>query len=670
MLQSRVSAGVWLACLVCASTAVRALAALRYATPGYFPDEYIYSAISRSIASDGRPFVRDEPAHFPALLEPLLAAPLWAIGSVETAYRLVQVENALFMSLAAVPVYLLARRLELTSGYALVCAAFTLLVPDLAFSSFVIADPVAYPLVLTAIYAGVRALQSPSARWQLVFLVTAGAATFARVQFVVLLPAFVVAAFALDRKAALRLHRLPLAIFGAGSLAVGAFGASRILGYYHAVGDLRVGGGVVRWAVLDLVLLSLASGVVLVPGALVGLVTSRERRDRAFAALVVPFSLAVMLEAALYAGNGSDRFKERYLFVLLPLLPLAFGVYQRDRRPARLAVGLIAAGIAVSAIALPLSGYAKGVGFDDSPLLWCYLELQWLVGSSGASVLVPACAVGGAALAVAATWPRLVRPALAGALALALAMSIGASRFANQVAHQIREQSVASNPSWVDAAHVGTVSAIQTDLAPANDLTEQLFWNRSIQHELLLGSHPGATDPLATDGLGIASNGDLFVLPSAKDPSGPREPIPLRNAFLFHGFAVSARFAGATQVASYSSYTLWRPAGTPRLVAYELGRYWDGWLGRRGGLQVWPAGARSGTVSFTLSLPRSRPAPVTVRFGNRSYRLTPGDHLAVRLPIHGDKPWSTTFSTTAGSGRLPDNRVVSVRSTVPRFTPS
>ena len=41
-----------------------------------------------------------------------------------------------------------------------------------------------------------------------------------------------------------------------------------------------------------------------------------------------------MVEAALYAANGSDRFKERYLFVLLALLPVAFGVYLK-RPPGR-----------------------------------------------------------------------------------------------------------------------------------------------------------------------------------------------------------------------------------------------------------------------------------------------------------------------------------------------
>ena len=42
-------------------------------------------------------------AHFPAILEPLLAAPLWRFFSIETAYHLVQAENAVAASLVGDP---------------------------------------------------------------------------------------------------------------------------------------------------------------------------------------------------------------------------------------------------------------------------------------------------------------------------------------------------------------------------------------------------------------------------------------------------------------------------------------------------------------------------------------------------------------------------------------
>ena len=82
-------------------------AALFHGTPRFFPDEYIY-ADSAAPWLTARSTIRGKPAHFPALLEPLLAAPLWALGGVELGYRLVQGCTPLAGFLTAVPVYLLA----------------------------------------------------------------------------------------------------------------------------------------------------------------------------------------------------------------------------------------------------------------------------------------------------------------------------------------------------------------------------------------------------------------------------------------------------------------------------------------------------------------------------------------------------------------------------------
>ena len=64
--------------LVAASSVVRFIVtSLRLQTPVYLPDEYTYSALARSIAETGHPTIRGVSAHFPALLEPILAAPFW-----------------------------------------------------------------------------------------------------------------------------------------------------------------------------------------------------------------------------------------------------------------------------------------------------------------------------------------------------------------------------------------------------------------------------------------------------------------------------------------------------------------------------------------------------------------------------------------------------------------
>src|SRR5690349_5485853 len=65
--------------IVLLGAAPRVFVAFLSPTATYFPDEYIYSRLARSI-SHGSLTIRGVPAHFPALLEPLLAAPLWRVG--------------------------------------------------------------------------------------------------------------------------------------------------------------------------------------------------------------------------------------------------------------------------------------------------------------------------------------------------------------------------------------------------------------------------------------------------------------------------------------------------------------------------------------------------------------------------------------------------------------
>ena len=103
---------VALGTIVLGSFVVRVAAALAYATPRYFQDEYVYAALARSIAH-GQVTIRGGSASFPALVDPLLTSLAWLQNDPEVAYRITQGIHALAISLAAVPVYLLGRRLAL-----------------------------------------------------------------------------------------------------------------------------------------------------------------------------------------------------------------------------------------------------------------------------------------------------------------------------------------------------------------------------------------------------------------------------------------------------------------------------------------------------------------------------------------------------------------------------
>jgi hypothetical protein len=641
--------------IVALSTVVRAFGALKHPAPTLFPDEYIYTALARSFGSSGLPLIRGAVAHFPAVLAPIAAAPIWALAPAQLAYHLVQVENALFMSLAAIPAYLLARAAGLGTRYSLVCSVFVVAGPGLAFSARTIADPLGYPLALGALYLALVALTRPSRWTQLAFFAVASLAVFARVQYVVLFAAYLGAVAVTRRREALQTHRLTLGVAVGGLLAVVAAGPTRLLGYYSAVLHLHLGLDTLHWIGTDLFLIALGSGVVLVPGAVVGLAGMRTRAEASFTVLILLYAAAILFEAGLYASNGSDRFQGRYLLSLSPLIPIAFGLYMRNGRRMRGVVWVIAALIFILAARVPVSGYAISTGSTDSPFLWAVVRLQALLGLGSASLFVAVYAGAAALLAVLVAYGLRARVAVACALVFLGVTSVAGTAADIRAARLTRAEYVSLHPTWVDDARVGDVTAIATNRASSGLLTEQLFWNRTITREVLLdGAEP--TDAFAAADVRIASDGTL------ETPAGP-----IRTAILFERYGTTATFQDARLVASTPSFALWQPRATARLAMLQSGRYQDGWLATGGYLAFWPkAGKRlRGTVSFTVSLPAAFKA-TELTFGDRTTRLRPGTSTRLSYCVDTAREWKVLFH--GGGAFLPDFRRVSVRETAPRFT--
>ena len=176
------------------------------------------------------------------MLEPLLAAPFWLTHDPALAYRLTQAKNALAMSLAAIPMYLLLRRLGGGSRPALAAAALTVASPDLFVSSFVLADAIASARARRGLRRRLRAggADAPAAaRLRGARLL----ATFARVQYVLLPAVFVAATLVVERgsvRATWRRFRLSLLLYAAPLALPAALGPRRLLGYYSGVADLHV----------------------------------------------------------------------------------------------------------------------------------------------------------------------------------------------------------------------------------------------------------------------------------------------------------------------------------------------------------------------------------------------------------------------------------------------
>jgi len=659
-----------LAGIVSISFAVRAALSLGHVTPTYLPDEYIYSELARSFATTGRPAIRGELVSFPALLEPLLAAPFWLGGNVELAYRLTLGMHALAMSLAAVPAYLLCRRLGLGKWLGVASGAIAVSFPALVLSSYVTADAVAYPLALTAVWLGVRALDVPTARAQLAFLGAAGLTTFARVQYVVLPVAFLAAALVVERgrvRAAARLLRPTLLLLAVPVAAVAAVGVHRVLGYYAGVTDLPVGPlGFARALATQAMGLPYAAGFVLLPGALValalGVARPRARAEAAFAGMAAVLAGSLLAEAALVAGYvDPHRFMERYLIALPPLAVPAFGLWLKRGAPGRLAVGLFSLGFLLLSVRVPLSGYGVAENKIDSPFLQAFYRLERLAGTGDGAFIVALVALGFCGLAAAVAFrPRQLAPV---ALALTFAAGALASAGAHAQDHEIARRTaltyLTDNPSWIDEGPLRDVALLLTPGSPRALGFEQLFWNRSIRTVLQM-RHAEPVDTFRLHRTRIAADGTLLAAGKA-----------VRQPLLVSQYGATVTLQNAERVSGGVTYDLWQPVGTPRISTLAEGRYFDGWLALNATVTVWPdeTGRAEGTLTLSFGLPETvRAIPVTLSgLGYRkTFTLARGLPAVVHVPVSSSKAFRLKIVSKQPL-ILPDGRYVSVRAAPPVF---
>ena len=661
-----------LAGIVAVSFAVRLVVGWLRATPNYFPDEYLYSELGRSLVESGRPLVRGVELGSPALLQPLLTAPAWLIDDVEVSYRLVQGFGALAMSLAAVPAFLLARRVGVARPLALGVAVFAVAIPDLLFASWLIAEPFAYPLVLAAATGVVAAIAEPSRRNGLLVVLWIGLAMFARFQFVVLPLCFLAALLIVGLRerrlrSVLREQTLTLGIFGGAVLVAGVVGFGRILGLYRSAFDGRADPVELAERIgLNALVLAHSSGWILLPGALLGLTLAlgrpRSRAETAFAAFAAAVVAAVFLQASLV--GAVDQAQERYVFYVLPFAAVAFCLYAGRGWPGRPYHALAATALVAASATVPLAGFTAAEGKAHSPLLLGAWQIEtWLESpASGSLALAAAAAVLCAAAVVLTLRTGTAAVALGLAVVMTSVVSAAAVTFDQHNSAAVRANFLPADPSWIDRLGVQDVTLVRSAEGLKTAALEQLFWNRSIDRVVRL---PGAeeVDHVGSPAVRIASDGSLML---------GRKPV--RGALLVDGYANAIRLADADLVATSSSFALWRSHARARLATVAAGLFSDGWLSALGRLYVWPdrpGGALAGSLRFTLTAPEAG-EPMTMRFGVKggsetTVRLLPGVPTSVELVVCSRGPWHAGF-VSSGRGFV-GSRVVSARATVPRFVP-
>jgi hypothetical protein len=593
--------------LVVTSAVVRSVFAWRHSVPRLFPDEYIYAALGQSIAH-GHLEIRGQVVHFPGVVEPILAAPIWRLFPITTAYHLVQVENAVAASLAAIPIYLIARRIRLPSGYGVAISMYAVLIPELVIVSYTSADAVAYPIAVSAIAVAVASIDEPTTRKQIAFVTLAFLATLARVEYFALAPAYLLAAIVVDRRMAWHRHKIAVAALAP----VGGLAALFLFGYYLTGPQRTLHTHYASWFFVQLFLLSIELGVVIVPGAVAALLKPTTRSELAFAVFFGSLALLIVAEATKPAAEKLE-FKERYLFILMALTPIAFGLYIRNARPLRAVAVGIAAAIAVAAARLPLTEYTAATFKSDSQFLVAINESQNWFGAANSSLVIALLATAAAACAVVLALRSHLAVPIVVAAAVALAASVVATHADLRTTRATRAR-LPPDLNWVDHSSDGSVTAIETPLAQKADLLEALYWNTSVKREVLLGTAV-ATDAFSAPRLRVDHNGRLENV---------------RGDILFHDFGATGWLANASRVTEAGHFTLWRPRGQAGLRLVVEGRFWDGWLNTQGRLRAWPRRTDAGVrVRFRLSLPRHWPKGTTVRLGKTSVAIRAGGSVDV-----------------------------------------
>jgi len=125
-------------------------------------------------------------------------------------------------------------------------------------------------------------------------------------------------------------------------------------------------------------------------------------------------------------------------------------------------------------------------------------------------------------------------------------------------------------------------------------------------------------------------------------------------------------------VARTRIYRLFRPTGTPRLSLYVTVRFYDGWLGPTGKIQLWPeeGKALAGRMSVTFSLP-SDLMLTTVQLdsptGSRTVDVRPGEAVTVTMPVCAAGSWRAVFDAPVSTNI--GDRLVTVQATKPAYTP-
>jgi hypothetical protein len=562
-------AGVVLGSLLVASLGLRAWAALAVPSPWMSPDEESYAALGRGLWHGDGLSVLGHPAGYLSLLYPLLVGAPLSLPDAHFGYDLAKVLQAAVMSMAAIPVYLWGRSL-MRQPYALLAAGLTLTLPGLAYAGFLMTETLFYPVFVLAAWAMAATLQRPRWRNQLLLLGALALAVGTRLQAVVLVPAFLLAVgiqIAIERRGGrvreLAPFLLAVVVLSGAWLALTLGRGRSPLGAYGVTGTVSYSvGEALRYSLYHLA--DVIMVVALVPAVAVAILFVEAARGRevspaarAFLAVTVSLTVALVAEVGLFTSQLLGRLGERYLLGLAPLLFLGFALWLSRGAPRPRVTTIITLVAALALLAtLPVRFFSEAAepdAYSAIPLFHLHHAYP------GTDVRFFLFAIAGDLALLLLLVPRRHAWTLAAATAfLLVATSAYVSSVVRDQARGFQSVMIGPQPTWVDRYATGPVAFVYSGEASwsgGSPAWVHVFWNSRIDRVYVLNS---ATiyGPLSAEAAALDPDHAIHL---ADGTSKPPPPFAVAGP----GVVLAGR-----QIATSANgqWTLWRLRTSPPAV--------------------------------------------------------------------------------------------------------
>lgn len=597
--------------------------------PTVFGDELEWSMISRAIAHTGMGARLGQPSGFRSLFAYLIA-PVWWLPTTHQAYATMKYVDSVVMASAAIPVYLIARRL-VSTRWATAVALGTLCTSAYFYASLILPETLAFPVFVWSAYAAIEALAGRGRRWTVLAIVLALVGVAVRNELAAGVAALAVAggwAWVVGpqgtrlREGWNLLQKIGAALFVAGLL----LGANRIVGphvhqwwytwqYWHG----RI------WHYGFVSLSAFAIGLLVFPaiGGFASLWIPERRKDpywRAFAIYLSSALIAFWLYTGVKGAYNStaifSRVEERNLIYLAPLFLIGTAVVLSQKRVWLPGVVISSGFVAWLVI---YYGYQLSDPYVDAPgygiavmanrgFYWNQPDIRKALAAAVAiSLLV-------FALQRVSRLPHIVRVGAIGLACLTTAVGMSAGQVTSvRGSISAAKQSMANlaKPvNWIDqATHGQGVTYIGNHIGDPTGLWLTEFWNESIQHvDTLDGSAPG---PGPT------------VTPTLWHVDGSMTGDPSLNYVV----AESDVLLAEPVVKRLGGLTLYKLPSHPwRLQQVVYGRTGDGWI-------IGTSDDRSADGTYAYFGPGHRVGTLTVQVGRQfcPSKGAPRAHAVVRV---------------------------------------